>query len=103
MILCYFIFPNVDHTMWVFVFHKYGNFWSISQGQFIKHKLLFSVEWSTNCFDQEKKPSKVFGLGKKACLLKYSRGTGQFFSDAIWQKNFMRDACVVRVGKENTR
>ena len=31
------------HT-WVFVFQKYGQFWSILLGHFIKHKPLFSEE-----------------------------------------------------------
>ena len=29
-------------TTWVFVFQKYGKFWSILLGHFIKHKLLIS-------------------------------------------------------------
>ena len=31
---------------WVFVFQKYGKFWSVSLGHFIKHKPLISNEWS---------------------------------------------------------
>ena len=31
--------------MWVFVFQKYGKFWSISLEHFIKHKPLISEEW----------------------------------------------------------
>ena len=31
--------------IWVFIFQKYGKFWSVSQHNFIKHKPLFSEEW----------------------------------------------------------
>ena len=31
--------------MWVFVFQKYGKFWSILLGHFIKDKLLISEKW----------------------------------------------------------
>ena len=32
-------------TTWVFVFQKYGKFWSVSLGHFIKHNPLISEEW----------------------------------------------------------
>ena len=32
--------------LWVFVYIKYGKFWSVSLELFIKHKPLFSEEWS---------------------------------------------------------
>ena len=31
--------------MWIFIFQKYCNFWSISLGHFIKHKPFISEEW----------------------------------------------------------
>ena len=31
---------------WVFVFQKYGKFWSMSLDHFIKHKTLISEEWN---------------------------------------------------------
>ena len=31
--------------LWGFVYIKYGKFWSVSSGHFIKHKLLISEEW----------------------------------------------------------
>ena len=35
----------MEKTMWVFIFQKYGKFWSVLLGHFIKHKLLISEEW----------------------------------------------------------
>ena len=32
--------------MWVFIFQKYGKFWSISLEHFIKHKPLIPEEWA---------------------------------------------------------
>ena len=34
-------------TAWVFVFQKYGKFWSILLGHFIKHIPLMSEEWKS--------------------------------------------------------
>ena len=39
---------KMKNSTWIFVFQKYGKFWSISQGHFIKHKPLISEEWVTN-------------------------------------------------------
>lgn len=56
-----------QRQLWVFIFKKYGKFWSVSLGHFIKHKLLFSEEWfmifwtrqfiviSTHCKNFQKK------------------------------------------------
>ena len=35
-------------TLWVFVCQKYGKFWSVLLGHFIKHKPLISEEWLCN-------------------------------------------------------
>ena len=37
--------PNECHNIVVFIFPKYGNFWSALLGDFIKHKPLISEEW----------------------------------------------------------
>ena len=37
-------------TMWVFIFQKYGKFWSVSLEYFIKHKPLISEEWCKYIF-----------------------------------------------------
>ena len=34
-----------EKNAWVFVFQKYGKFWSILLGHFIKHRHLISGEW----------------------------------------------------------
>ena len=34
-----------EKSTWVFIFQKYGKFWSILLGHFIKHKPLISEEW----------------------------------------------------------
>ena len=36
---------NEEKIMWVFIFQKYGKFWSISLQHSIKHKPLISEEW----------------------------------------------------------
>ena len=38
---------NGKKKLWVFIDMKYGKFWSILPGHFIKHKPLISEEWSS--------------------------------------------------------
>ena len=37
---------NKIYTIWIFIFQKYGKFWRIPLGHFIKHKHLISEEWN---------------------------------------------------------
>ena len=48
--------------IWVFVFQKYGKFWSISLGYFIKHKPLISEEYT---FLPSKRPGTQSGSGNR--------------------------------------
>ena len=70
-------------TTWVFVFPKYGKFWSISLGQIIKHKPLISEEWYTtnNSEGNEENPSSIsvwfisqidFGFTRKYPIFGYT-------------------------------
>ena len=46
-----------NFTTWIFVFQKYGKFWSVLQEHFIKHKPLISEEC---CIFTKKKSLKIY-------------------------------------------
>ena len=71
---------NEKKNMRVFVFQKYGKFWSILLGHFIKHKLLISEEW-TNNLSKIKIETHIF-------IAKISNFFSLFFSDFLQSSSF---------------
>ena len=63
---------------WVFVFQKYGKFWSISLEHFIKHKPLISEEWYYSITEKNQTPvfTKIIYVRKNIYLTERVKSPG---------------------------
>ena len=78
-------------TTWVFFFHKHSKFWSISLGQKVEHKPVFSEEWACSISRYTAMWIYICAICTSVALLCLA-SSGQI----LLSKQFPHEKCIIR-------
>ena len=85
-----------EKSMWVFIFQKYGKFWSVSLKHFIKHKPLISEQCTSSRTINSKAKINVFFNSEQEANLKDSLFRNKrFMLDEMFQWNASKFAILL--------